>query len=76
MRLEHLAEIHPIELIARKNDDFAGAWLSQVAKILSHSVCRSLIPIGSFSNGLLSGQDFNETSTEGVEAISAANVAV
>ena len=75
VRGEHLAEVHPIELIAGENQHDFNARLLDVAEVLPHGVGGALVPIGVVER-LLGGQNFDEAAVEGVEIVRAADVAV
>jgi hypothetical protein len=76
MRLEQLAVIHAVQLVAGQDQDIVHAGLLQVTHVLADGVGGALIPIGAFVHGLLRGQQLDETTAEVVELIGLANVAV
>ena len=75
MRLEHFAEIHAIELVAREDQHVVDARLLDVPQVLPHGVGGALVPVGVVLR-LLGGEDFDEAAIEGVEDIGAADVLV
>src|SRR5262245_38957333 len=75
MRLEHFAEIHAIQLIAREDQNVVDPRLLQITQVLPYGVGSTLIPIGVFGC-LLSGQNLDKPAAEDVERVRAANVPV
>src|SRR5262249_19022882 len=75
MSPDELSKVHPVELIAGKDEDFRRAVVLNVARILAHSVGRALVPVRSFI-GLLSRQDFHKALTERVKLVSIGDMAV
>ena len=59
VRLQHLAEIHAIELVAREDQHVVDARLLDVPQVLPHGVGGALVPVGVVQR-LLGGQDFDE----------------
>ncbi len=79
MRGQHFAEVHPVELVAGKDQHVFDSRLQDVAQVLAHGVGRALIPVVlvvGLVHRLLGGEDFDEAAAEIVEAIRAADVAV
>ena len=75
VRLEHFAEIHAIELVAREDQHVVDARLLDVPQVLPHGVGGALVPVGVVLR-LLGGEDFDEAAVEGVEDIRAADMLV
>jgi len=75
VRFEHLPEIHPIELVARKDEDIVDTRLLQVTKVLTNRIGRALIPVVVFDR-LLRGKDFDKSVIEAVESVTPSDVLV
>jgi hypothetical protein len=75
MRFEHLAKVHPVQLVAGENQHIIDPRLLNVAKIFADSIGGSLIPIGPF-NCLLHGKNFDKPAVELVEQIRLTNMPV
>ena len=75
VRGDHLAEVHPIELVAGEDQHVVDVGLLEVAEVLPHGVGRALVPVGVVDR-LLGGQDLDESAVEGVEVVAAADVPV
>ena len=76
VRLEHVAVVHAVQLVAGQDQHVFHAGLFDVADVLPHGVGRALIPVGPGIRRLLGGQHFDEAAGEVVEAVGPANVAV
>ena len=76
VRLEHVGEVHAVELVAGEDQHVVDARLREVAQVLAHGVGGALVPVGALAVGLLGGQDLDEAAAEVVEAVRAADVPV
>ena len=75
VRLDEIAEVHPVEMIARENQVVVGIVRSDVARGLANRVGRSLEPVGVVGR-LLGRQDLDEAVAEQIHAIGLGDVAV
>ncbi len=75
VRNDHVLEIHPIQLVAGKDQHIFDVRLLDVAQILAHCVGRALVPIRVVQR-LLSGQHLDESAVERIEGVSRANMAM
>ena len=57
---QHVAEIHPVELVAGENQHVVDAGLLEVAQVLADGVGGALIPVGRWVDRLLGGEDLDE----------------
>ena len=75
MLLDHLAEIHPVELVAREDEEVVMRVRAEVHEVAAHGVRRALIPTGALF-GLLGRHDVDESLAERIEVVGALHVAV
>ena len=75
VRVDELAEVHPVELVAGKNHHLGGGVFGDIADLLAHGVGGALVPVGRLV-GLLGGQHLDEALVEGVELVGVGDVAV
>ena len=75
VRLDHLAEVHPVEVIAGEDQVVVGVVVLEVARGLAHRVGRALEPVGAVGR-LLGGEDFDEAVREDVEPVGLRDVPV
>ena len=61
VRSQHVAIVHPIQLVPGQDQHVFDARLLHVANVLAHGVGRPLIPIGPLVGRLLSRQQFDES---------------
>ena len=73
MGVEHLAVVHAVQLIARQDEDMFDARLLDVADVFANGVGGAFVPVGAFE-GLLCGEDFDESPMEGIEVVGVADV--
>ena len=72
---EHLAEVHPVELIAAQDHEILVRILEEIAEVLPHGVSRALIPTR-VRGRLLRGEDLDEAAGEIVELVARVDVLV
>ena len=65
----HVAKVHSVELVARKDQHVFDPIFLEVDQILADRVGSPLIPIGSLLDGLLRRQQFDETAAEMIERV-------
>ena len=75
VRLEDLAEVHDVELVAGEHQDAFGAVPQETVQLLADGVGSALIPVHA-GFGLLRGEDLDEAVRERIEAIGARDVTV
>ena len=75
MMLDHLLEVHPIELIAREDEDEVVAVLGKIRDVAAHGVGRALIP-ALVLHRLLGGEHFDEAAAERVKLVSVGDMPV
>ena len=75
MRLQHLAIVHLVQLVARQDQDVARVVAAHVTQTLADGVGGALEPVVALL-GLLGGQDRHEPIREDVELVGAADVLV
>ena len=68
--LEHLAEVHAVELIAAEDDVVLVRVLEEIAEVLPHGVGGALVP-ARVRGRLLRGEDLDEAAGEIVELVGA-----
>src|SRR5437879_6142039 len=75
VRLEYLAEVHDVELIAGQHQDTVRAWPQEPMQLLAHRVRGALVPVhAGFS--LFGSEDLDEAAGERIEAIGVRHVTV
>ena len=74
VRAQHVAIVHPVELVAGEDQHVLHARLLDVADVLADRVGRPLVPVHALFHGLLRGQQLHEAAVELVEAVGLANV--
>ena len=75
VRLDQLAEVHPVEVIAGEDQVVVGVEALEVARGLAHGVGGALEPVRAVGR-LLGGEDFDEALREHVEPVGLRDVAV
>src|ERR1700744_4322625 len=70
-----MPEVHPVELIAGKNEYILVRDIAEVLQVLAHRISRSLIP-GVVSRCLLRGHDLDETMRKFIEMIALLNMSM
>ena len=66
MLRQHLAKIHPVELITAQDQRVVKVRVPEVDEVLPHGIRRALVP-GGVGVGLLCGQDLDKAGAELVE---------
>ena len=74
MRLDHVAIVHAVQLIAGQDQDVVDAGLIEVLEVLPHGVGGSLVPVRPRLHRLLSRQQLDKAAVERVEAVRLPNV--
>ena len=72
---EHLAVVHPVELVAAQDDIIIIRVLQEVSHVLPHGIGGSLVPHRPLRR-LLRGENFDKARSEVVELIAGINVSV
>ena len=75
VRPDHLLEVHPVELVAREDQDQVIDGLAEVGDVAAHRVGGPLVP-ALVLHRLLRGQDLDEAAAEGVELVRIGDVPV
>ena len=76
MVLDEEAVIHPVELVAGKDQIFINVPFLEQPLVFAYSVCSAFKPSGTV-RGLLSCEHLNKTATEGIaEVVGLTEVAV
>ncbi len=75
VRVDELAVVHPIQMVAGEDEIVVSLVLGEVAGRLAHRIRRALIPVR-IVRRLLSREDFDEPAREDVQSIGIRNVAV
>ena len=71
----HLGVIHAVEMVSGQDEDVGRAGMGNLAQLLADCVRRALVPLRA-DVGLFGGQNLHPAGMEGVEAVSAGDVAV
>ena len=75
VRVDQLAEVHAIEMIAREDQVVVGVVAVEVARGLAHGVGRALEPVRALGR-LLGGEHLDEAVREEVEPVGLRDVPV
>ena len=75
VRLHHLVEVHPVQVVAGEDQVVVGVQVDEVRHGAPHRVGRALEPVGGLGR-LLGGDDVDERLREVVEAVGLADVPV
>ena len=75
VRLHHLVEVHPIQMVAGEDQVVVGVQVDEVRHGAPHRIGRALEPVGGLGR-LLGGDDVDERLREVVEAVGLADVPI
>ena len=75
MGADHLAEIHPVQLVPGENEDIVDSRGLDALDVLADRVGRPLVPVAAI-DGLLGGQHLDKSTPKQIELVRLVDVAV